>query len=223
VIEVKNDPLHQPMRIPADLLLQRLGRLHRHRIGTSPNAVVRHRGPRVAAGRGSTIRWRCARPSNGCGLAAVSSSRTMSARWLRQRPTPPSRNACSCIRCAVVVTVGPTASSRPEEFHLQALPGRVGDWRAGLVRSSCSPLARSFVCECHSISILRDAVALLFQICWPEPFGLVMIEAMSCSTPVLAYRAGSVPGACSATPRSRAAAPDGGAHVSGDDVDAHAD
>jgi glycosyltransferase involved in cell wall biosynthesis len=40
---------------------------------------------------------------------------------------------------------------------------------------------------------LRDAVALLFPICWPEPFGLVMIEAMSCGTPVLAYRAGSVP------------------------------
>src|SRR6202040_1002666 len=39
---------------------------------------------------------------------------------------------------------------------------------------------------------LRDAVALLFPICWPEPFGLVMIEAMSCGTPVLAYRAGAV-------------------------------
>jgi glycosyltransferase involved in cell wall biosynthesis len=39
---------------------------------------------------------------------------------------------------------------------------------------------------------LRDAVALLFPTCWPEPFGLVMIEAMSCGTPVLAYRAGAV-------------------------------
>ncbi len=40
---------------------------------------------------------------------------------------------------------------------------------------------------------LGDARALLFPICWPEPFGLVMIEAMACATPVIAFRHGSVP------------------------------
>jgi glycosyltransferase involved in cell wall biosynthesis len=40
---------------------------------------------------------------------------------------------------------------------------------------------------------LGNARALLFPIDWPEPFGLVMIEAMACGTPVIAYQMGSVP------------------------------
>ena len=40
---------------------------------------------------------------------------------------------------------------------------------------------------------LGNAYALLFPIDWPEPFGLVMIEAMACGTPVIAYDRGSVP------------------------------
>jgi glycosyltransferase involved in cell wall biosynthesis len=41
--------------------------------------------------------------------------------------------------------------------------------------------------------LLGGAKALLFPIDWPEPFGLVMIESLSCGTPVIAYRHGSVP------------------------------
>jgi glycosyltransferase involved in cell wall biosynthesis len=42
-------------------------------------------------------------------------------------------------------------------------------------------------------SFLRGAAALLFPIRWPEPFGLVMVEALACGTPVVALRDGSVP------------------------------
>jgi glycosyltransferase involved in cell wall biosynthesis len=47
--------------------------------------------------------------------------------------------------------------------------------------------------ESAKTEFLSQAAGLLFPIDWPEPFGLVMIEAMASGTPVLAFRCGSVP------------------------------
>jgi glycosyltransferase involved in cell wall biosynthesis len=49
------------------------------------------------------------------------------------------------------------------------------------------------ISDSEKSDFLSGAIALLVPIAWPEPFGLVMIEAMACGTPVIAYGAGSVP------------------------------
>jgi glycosyltransferase involved in cell wall biosynthesis len=66
-------------------------------------------------------------------------------------------------------------------------------------RESIEPLLRQpgieyigEINEREKTEFLGEALALLFPIDWPEPFGLSMIEAMACGTPVLAFRRGSV-------------------------------
>ena len=45
----------------------------------------------------------------------------------------------------------------------------------------------------RKLELLRGARALLNPICWPEPFGLVMLEALACGRPVLSYPVGAAP------------------------------
>ena len=49
------------------------------------------------------------------------------------------------------------------------------------------------ISDADKAAFLGEAAALLFPIDWPEPFGLVMIEAMACGTPVIGWNCGSVP------------------------------
>src|SRR4029077_18326424 len=49
------------------------------------------------------------------------------------------------------------------------------------------------ISEREKPKFLGEAAALLFPVDWPEPFGLAMIEAMACGTPVLGFRCGSIP------------------------------
>jgi glycosyltransferase involved in cell wall biosynthesis len=68
-------------------------------------------------------------------------------------------------------------------------------WKSRIVPLLADPLIEYLgeVGEADKPALLGNAAALLFPIDWPEPFGLVMIEAMACGTPVIAWAAGSVP------------------------------
>ena len=68
-------------------------------------------------------------------------------------------------------------------------------WRSRVLPLLSDPLIEFIgeVNEEQKPGFLGNAEALLFPIDWPEPFGLAMIEAMSCGTPVIAWANGSVP------------------------------
>jgi Glycosyl transferases group 1 len=63
------------------------------------------------------------------------------------------------------------------------------------------------ISEVEKSSFLSGAIALLAPIAWPEPFGLVLIEAMACGTPVIAFNRGAVPEAIGLPRLDRSSAP----------------
>ena len=70
------------------------------------------------------------------------------------------------------------------------------DYYDAIVKPQLSPPDIEYVGEINEFDksdFLGNAIALLFTIDWPEPFGLAMIEAMACGTPVITRPCGSVP------------------------------
>jgi glycosyltransferase involved in cell wall biosynthesis len=82
-----------------------------------------------------------------------------------------------------LVVVGKMRTQAEQDYFQREVKPRLGEdaWYVGEV-----PHARK-------LEILQKAWCLLFPIRWPEPFGLVMIEALACGTPVLAFPEGAAP------------------------------
>ncbi len=145
-------------------------------------------------------------------------SRTPSApdrrtRTSREPSTTASRRTCTAAhrkRAAAISpfsAASPGETSRPRHRHRARGGNSAQDCgkgrprRCGLFREEIEPLLNDggveFIGEIndHQKSAIPGSTrgALLFPIDWPEPFGLSMIEAMACGTPVLAFRCGSVP------------------------------
>jgi len=100
----------------------------------------------------------------------------------------PEKNPLDAIKIAracglpIVLAGQPQNASENRYFEAEIRPHIDGDrvrWIGGVNHTQKNGL-------------LRNAAALLFPIQWEEPFGLVMIEAMACGTPVVAHRRGSV-------------------------------
>ncbi len=80
------------------------------------------------------------------------------------------------------------------------IAGKINVWERDYFESTIRPRLRhgpiEYVGELDEESkrqFLANACALIFPICWPEPFGMVTIEAMATGTPVLAFPMGAVP------------------------------
>ena len=88
------------------------------------------------------------------------------------------------IRCGIPLKIAAKVDRADQEYYDELIPPMMGH-----------PLVEYIgeISDKEKPDFLSGAIGLLVPIDWPEPFGLVMIEAMACGTPVIAYNRGSVP------------------------------
>ena len=89
------------------------------------------------------------------------------------------------IRCGIPLKIAAKVDRADQEYYDEVIRPLI----AG------NPLVEYIgeISDREKSDFLSGAIGLLVPIDWPEPFGLVMIEAMACGTPVIAYNRGSVP------------------------------
>ncbi|MGH7586310.1 MAG: glycosyltransferase family 4 protein [Gemmatimonadales bacterium] len=87
-------------------------------------------------------------------------------------------------RAGIPLRIAAKVDSADREYYAEVIRPILADSSAEYVGE---------ISDAEKSAFLGGAVALLFPIDWPEPFGLVMIEALACGTPVVAWRRGSVP------------------------------
>jgi len=89
------------------------------------------------------------------------------------------------MRCGIPLKIAAKVDRADEEYYEQLISPLI----------TGNPLVDYIgeISDHEKSDFLSGAIGLLVPIDWPEPFGLVMIEAMACGTPVIAYNRGSVP------------------------------
>src|SRR6188768_3717776 len=89
------------------------------------------------------------------------------------------------IRCGIPLKIAAKVDRADQEYYDTLIKPMI----------KASPLVEFIgeISDREKPEFLSGAIGLLVPIDWPEPFGLVMIEAMACGTPVIAYNRGSVP------------------------------
>lgn len=89
------------------------------------------------------------------------------------------------MRCGVPLKIAAKVDRADQEYYDELIKPLIAD----------NPLVEFIgeISDREKPDFLSGAIGLLVPIDWPEPFGLVMIEAMACGTPVIAYNRGSVP------------------------------